>query len=430
MSDSLMNYDETLHYLDAVTRTGIKYNLINIRRLLEILDHPEKSFPVVCVAGTNGKGSICAFLESILTEAGYRAGLNTSPHLVTPRERIRINRVMTSREEFAAALSEVRAASESAWRPDDPSRPTFFETMTSAALCHFRNAAVDLAILEAGLGGRLDGTNGTQPSLSVITRIAIDHHKTLGNNLHKIAFEKTGICRPGRPLLIGPQKPYVRRHLTSLARFRGAMPVQLDSRWEQGTKNLTLITPRRVYTGIRLSLPGAYQRENAACAVRAAELLESLGFKIGTEAVIRGLGTAFWPARLEINRIDGHRVLIDSSHNPDGVGRFLRELKAYPAERKLLIYGTMADKDFAQIVPRLFPRFDRIFLPALPQHRAAEPSAVLALARRLGLEAEPHRDIASAWNAARNSAHPDDLIVVTGSIYLAGEFLKLFTNDR
>jgi dihydrofolate synthase/folylpolyglutamate synthase len=424
-----MNYDETLQYLDAVTRTGIKYNLVNIRRLLEILGHPERDFPVVCVAGTNGKGSVCAFLESILAEAGYRAGLNTSPHLVTPRERIRINRIMATREEFAAAISEAREASEKGWHRDDPSRPTFFETMTAAALCRFRSAKVDIAVLEAGLGGRLDGTNGTQPLLSIITRIAVDHHKTLGSNMRKIAFEKAGISRPGKPLLIGPQKPYIRRHLTALARHRGALPAQLACRFSLDRSGLLLRTPHRAYYGIKLSLPGAYQRENAATAVRAAELLESLGFEIGEKAVAAGLGEAFWPGRLEIDRIDGRRVLIDSSHNPDGVARFLRELEHYPAARRLLIYGTMADKAYPGIVARLFKRFDRILLPALPQHRAADPAVVAALAGKHGMKAEPCADTARAWQAAHQSAGPDDLIVVTGSIYLAGEFKRMFTTD-
>jgi len=191
-----MDYAKTLEYLDNVIRSGIKYSLLNIRRLLALLDHPERGFPIVCVAGTNGKGSVCAFLESILSEAGYRVGLNTSPHLVTPRERIRVNREDVGEDGFAEAVAEVRAAAEKGWRDDDPGRPTFFETMTSAALCHFRRADVDIAILEAGLGGRLDGTNGTQPALSVITRISIDHTKTLGRSLRKIREVRDRPLRP------------------------------------------------------------------------------------------------------------------------------------------------------------------------------------------------------------------------------------------
>lgn len=426
----IMSYRQALDYLDSVIRTGIKYDLVNIRRLLHSLGHPERGFPVICVAGTNGKGSACAFLESILAEAGYRAGLNTSPHLVTPRERIRINRVIVTREEFSAALSEVRDAAESGWDRDDPGRPTFFETMTSAALCHFRRAGVDLAIMEAGLGGRLDGTNGTQPALSVITRIAVDHSKTLGNSLRKIAFEKAGISRPGKPLLIGAQRPDIREHLTALARFRGSLPRHADCRWRGKAEALTLETPRRTYRGIKPGLPGHYQRENAATAVRAAEIIESLGFEIGEEAIVKGLARAFWPARLELAEIDGRRVLIDSSHNTDGIGRFLGELDSYPAERRILIYGAMADKAISSIVARLFPRFDKIFLPALPQKRAAEPDYILSLAGKDVERAETAADIARAWQAARRAAGPRDLIVVTGSIYLAGEFKKLFTDER
>ncbi len=425
-----MNYPETLDYLDAVIRTGIKYNLVNIRRLLDILGHPERAFPVVCVAGTNGKGSVCAFLESILAEAGYAAGLNTSPHLVTPRERIRINREKVSPDEFSAAISQVREAAETGWRPDDPARPTFFETMTSAALCRFRAAGVDFALMEAGLGGRLDGTNGTQPLLSIITRIAVDHSKTLGNSMRKIAFEKAGISRPGRPLLIGAQRPRIGRHLTALARFRGSLPVQSDCRWTGKAESLALETPRRTYRPIKPALPGRYQLENAATAVRAAEIIESLGYHIGEDAVVNGLARAFWPARLELTEISGRRVLIDSSHNPDGVARFLSELDSYPADKRILIYAAMADKAVNSIVAGLFPRFDKILLPALPQKRAAAPGDILALAPQNAPRAEPAPTTADAWQSARRTARPGDLIVVTGSIYLAGEFKKLFTDER
>ena len=420
----MMNYTQARQYLEGVIRTGIKYDLVNIRRLLALLGHPERLFPIVCVAGTNGKGSVCAFLESILTEAGYRVGLNTSPHLVTPRERIRIDRRMVSREEFAAAISEVRSAAERGWRLDDPGRPTFFETMTSAALCHMRTAGVDIALLEAGLGGRLDATNATQPVLTVITRIAVDHPKTLGDTLHKIAFEKAGLIRAGKPMLIGRQKAAAARRLEALAAFRGALPIRVGSRWWESGGKLSLRTPRGRYHGIELALPGNYQRENAACAVRAAEVLRSQGLRIDAEAVRDGLARAHWPARLQTSSVEGRAVLIDSSHNPDGIGRFLSELERIPAKRRVLIYGTMADKSVARIAARLFPRFGRIMLPGLPFGRAAEPQALAARAASMGIKADLFADVAAAWHAAKQAAGEGDLVVVTGSIYLAGEFMK------
>jgi len=423
-----VDYAEARQYLESVIRAGIKYDLVNIRRLLAALGHPERRFPVVCVAGTNGKGSVCAFLESILAEAGYRAGLNTSPHLVTPRERIRINRRPVSPGEFASALTEVRAASESGWATDDPGRPTFFETMTAAALVHFRRAGADVAILEAGLGGRLDGTNAAQPLLSVVTRISIDHPKTLGRSLGKIAFEKFGLARPGRPLLIGAQRPRVARLLVELARFRGALPVRMGSRWRETEGGLELTTPRQRYARIRLGLGGLAQRENAACAVRAGELLAARGFHIGKGAVVAGLAAAWWPGRLEL-RHGERRVLMDCAHNPEGVRRLVAELDRIPARRRILIYASMGDKDIRAAARRLFPAASKILLPPLPQRRAAKPAEILELTGGLHPDVTTAASVADAWETALASSASEDLIVVTGSLYLVGEFKRATGED-
>lgn len=419
-----LNYSEALEYLDGIIRTGIKYDLVNIRRLLGLLDHPERRFPIVCVAGTNGKGSVCAFLESVLAEAGYKAGLNTSPHLVTPRERIRINREQATPGEFAEALTDVREAASSGWVADDPGRPTFFETMTSAALTRFRRAGVDIAILETGLGGRLDATNATQPVLSIITRIAIDHPKTLGDRLKKIAFEKAGIARRGRPLLIGKQRHEVGRHLARLARFRGARPVGLHSRWSREGGVLALTTPHNVYRGISLGLSGETQLENAACAVRAAELLRPMGFDIGEQAIIKGLEKAYWPGRLELRDIEGRRVLMDCAHNPNGMRSLVRELKRIPASRRILIFAAMADKNVQSVINSIFPISDVVILPPLPQRRAADPKDLVSLVDAEHPNISIADSVAEAWKAAGRMSREDDLIIVTGSLYLVGEFKK------
>lgn len=417
-----MNFAETLEWLDAVTRTGIKYDLLNIRRLLALLDHPERAFPIVCVAGTNGKGSTCAFLESILVEAGYRVGLNTSPHLVTPRERLRIDRTDAGEAEFAAVMSDIRTLSEKHWRADDPGRPTFFETLTAAALHHFRQQKVDIAIMEAGLGGRLDGTNGTQPALTVITRIGIDHVKTLGGSLRRIAFEKFGLARAGAPLVLAQQRPAVETWLRRLAAFRGVHVYGSDGHWRN--RGAALRTPRATYSGLRLGLRGAYQRENAACAVRTAELLGSIGFRIDADAVRAGLAKVRWPGRLEL--IEGDvRILIDGSHNADGIATFIAELKKIPARRRILIYATMADKQIVFTAGRLLPLVDDVILPPVPVPRAFEPAALARHALdRWNIRAETASSVAAAWERARSLYRPGDLILVAGSLYLVGEFKR------
>ena len=419
-----MNYSESLKYLDSVIRSGIKYDLVNIRRLLALLDHPERSFPVVCVAGTNGKGSVCAFLESILTEAGYKVGLNTSPHLVTPRERMRVNRNIAGKESFAEAITEVRKASETGWRPDDPGRPTFFETMTAASLVYFRRVGVDMAILETGLGGRLDGTNATQPDLSIITRIAIDHPKTLGSSLAKIAFEKAGIARCGKPLLIGKQRPPIGELLAGFARFRGALPIQAIGQWHETARGLILSTPRGVYSGLKPGLSGSFQKENTLCAVRAAEILRTQGFTIDNDAVRRGLAKAEWPGRLEYLEIGRQRVLLDCAHNPNAMREFVRELESYPARRRILIYGAMGDKNIGAILKLLLSKVDSVLLPPLPQNRAADPEDIAQAALDLCPDIRVVSSVSEAWKAAKKSASSEDLIVVTGSLYLVGEFKK------
>lgn len=423
-----LTYEQCREYLDGVIRTGIKYDLHNIRRLLELLDHPERSYPVVCIAGTNGKGSVAAFLESILAEAGYRAGLNTSPHLVSPRERLRIDRRISTKDEFAQAVAVVREAALKGWSEEDPARPTFFETMTAAALHYFREMKVDIALMEAGLGGRLDGTNGTQPILTIITRIGLDHPKTLGNTLRKIAFEKFGLARPGKPLLIGIQRRHVQQHLIDLARFRGALQFTTSqTRWRKRNNSLDLTTQIAAYNGIVLGLPGRYQRENAATAVRAAELLQGNGFGIDSDAVQRGLAKAYWPARLELKEGE-RRILIDGSHNVDGIRNLVREIKKIPARRRILIYGKVGERSARSTGAKLLPLVDRVFLPPIPVGRATDPGELARELHGLHPAMEICTSIDDAWERARAAYKKGDLIIVAGSLYLAGHF-KMITRD-
>ena len=418
-----MNYAETRAYLNQVTRTGIKYDLQNIRRMLDLLEHPERSFPVICVCGTNGKGSTCAFLESILAEAGYKAGLNTSPHLVSPRERLRINRTIATEDDFSAAINKINEIALSGWGPEDPGRPTFFETMTSAALHYFREQKVDIALMEAGLGGRLDGTNGTQPLFTIVTRIGVDHPKTLGNTMRKIAFEKFGLARNGKKLIIAKQRKGVRSHLLNHCRFRGAIPEYVESSWKKKKDGLELTTRRGVYSALELALPGKFQLENAANAVYAIEELRLHGFRITEEHVRAGLRNAFWPGRMEYKDAEP-RLLIDGSHNTDGMAHFIEELRKIPAKRRILIFAKMGDKKLAQTAGKLIPLVDSVYLPQVPVGRAADPQELKVQIEPWFTGAVPTETVKESWELALKEYREGDLIIVAGSLYLVGHFKK------
>lgn len=417
------SYQQALDYLDEIIRAGIKYDLNNVRRLLQLLGNPQQSYPVISVAGTNGKGSTAAFLESILTEAGYRAGLNTSPHLVSPRERLRINRQIADPEEFARAVGQVAEATLANWNQDDPHRPTFFETMTTAALVHFRDQKVDVALMEAGLGGRLDATNSLQAVLTIITRIGLDHPKTLGNTLKKIAFEKFGLARSGRPLLVAKQRNHVMGHLRQLASFRGAMLRQPSRQWRKQQSHEILLTESAEYRFRKFGIPGSYQRENAATAVAAAEILGRRGFNIPKEAVEKGIETAYWPGRMELKESEP-RILMDGSHNTDGISNLVRSIKRIPAKRRFLIYGKVGERSPRSTARKLLPLADSVYLPPLHVTRANAPEELMPVVSQYNRDIHLCDSMDDAWQRVNEEYQPGDLIIVAGSLYLVGEFKK------
>lgn len=421
------SYQQAEDYLNDIIRAGIKYDLNNIRSLLRLLDYPHKAFPHICIAGTNGKGSTAAFLESMLAEAGYKAGLNTSPHLATPRERLRINRVISSHEDFAAAIGAVAGATRQFWREDDPFRPTFFETMTTASLVYFRAEKVDIAIMEAGLGGRLDGTNALDPLATIITRIGLDHPKTLGNTLKKIAFEKFGLARVGRPLIVARQRPHVMKHLRDLAHFRGALISSPEGRWTSKNGIQRLETSLGAYSFNRFGIPGSYQRENVAVAVAAAEMLRKNGFDIDNRSIEKGVEKAYWPGRMELKEGEP-RVLLDGSHNSEGISHLVKAIGRLKASRKTLIYAKVGERSPRQTARKLFPLFDKIYLPPLEVGRAVKPEELLTQIGEFNPPIETCTSLHSAWEKAQSEYRPGDLIVVAGSLYLVGAF-KALTGD-
>ena len=412
--------------LDRLEVWGQKLGLEATRALLDALGEPQRQVPTILVAGTNGKGSTSAALASVLTAAGFRCGLYTSPHLEHVEERIRVDGVAITEADLGAHLRRVLAAA-------GPTPPTYFESLTGAAWLHFARRQVDAAVFEVGLGGRLDATNVSSPMLSVITSIALDHARQLGWTLTSIAGEKAGVMRPGRKCLTWPGRAEVERELNRCAAVCGAQLVDASAGVSflgetaaggAGSRQpLALTTPRGEYR-FDTPLAGGHQLANLALAVLTAEEFCSLtARRLDPEAARRGVEAVCWPGRLEwveIETRDGRRrVLFDAAHNPAGAAA----LRSYLNETGLefdLLYGALADKRPDECLPLLAERAGRIVLTAPDHQRAVSPEAFLPLL--------PGRGAVVDGNAAsaleRCLAAPPDparTLVVTGSLYLVGE---------
>lgn len=406
---------------------GQKLGLERIRAVLERLGHPERSAPAVLVAGTNGKGSTSALIAAICHAAGYRSGLYTSPHLEDAEERIRIDGRTISTAALGARLEEVLSAA--------PGLPTYFEALTAAAFLQFRRAQVDVAVLEVGLGGRLDATNVAEPLLSVITPLSLDHQEHLGHSLREIAGEKAGIMRPDRAALSwSAGDSEIAAALEASARERGARledssrAVAIDrgaaiveagggaaasERW-----SFEVATARGRYL-LETTLVGRHQGPNLALAVRAAEELAGAGFeRIDAAAIRAGVARCRWPGRLEIVHLpDGRRVLLDAAHNPGGVAALLEYLTEHrPAGPLDLLYGSLQDKGAEISLPRLARAVRAITLTQPSSERALEPAALADQAPAARIDPDPERALEHALEAVA----PGEVLLVCGSIYLTG----------
>ena len=401
---------------------GMRLTLEPFRRLLAKLGDPQRGLPAVLVAGTNGKGSTAALLAAIGCAAGYRTGLYTSPHLEEARERIRIDGVAIATLELDRLLDEVVAAA-------DDELPTPFEALTAAALLAFAEDGVELAVLEVGLGGRLDATNVVEPLLSVITPIALDHQEQLGSTLAAIAAEKAGVMRVERPTIVWGEDVESTAALEEAARAGGALlelaveGAEVVAARPDGLEGqVVALRTAACDHQLRVALAGRHQVRNVALAVLAAERLAGRGFdRIDEEAIARGVGGCRWPGRLEAVPLpEGPTVLLDGAHNPAGAEALADHL-ATLATPWDLIFGTLADKDAASMAAALAPAAQRIWL-ASPDSSRALPLATLAALPPLA-GATPTSGAAEALDRAlaRPLAERAPLLVVSGSLYLVGE---------
>jgi dihydrofolate synthase/folylpolyglutamate synthase len=406
-----MTYPESVQFLYALGNEvkTIKLGLDRIRAVLEALGNPQRAYRIVHVAGTNGKGSVCAMIDAGLRAAGVRSSMFTSPHLIEPTERIQIDGMPVSREEFEAAFNAVHDA---ASRLSLDAHPTYFETVTAMALWLFRERGVETAVIEVGLGGRLDATNIVEPALSVITPIDFDHQVYLGNTLELIAGEKAGILKPGVPTVFSKQRPEAARVLNARAAELG-IPV---TRAEEFTiTDLVLDARGASFSGLRCPLAGEHQVDNA---VTAAQALIALG------VAPEGIEDAHWPGRIE-HVTPNPDTILDGAHNPAGARALVRYLHRFYGHRKVwMIFGAMRDKDVKEVADTLFPAAGELVFtaPTAPGNRALEPDALLAMAGRGHTEPT----IAAAVEHVFKHLRAEDVLVITGSLYLVGEARALF----
>ncbi|MDR0355875.1 MAG: bifunctional folylpolyglutamate synthase/dihydrofolate synthase [Deltaproteobacteria bacterium] len=431
------DYQTIIARLFELQKFGMKFGLDSMERLLDKLGHPERELKLIHLAGTNGKGSTAAMLTEFLRLSGYKTGLYTSPHLITFRERIQINSEYISEEDVASLSEEIWPATD----PDSP--PTFFEFVTAMALLHFRRRKTDVAVMETGLGGRLDSTNVISPVLCGITNVGLEHTEHLGATIDLIAKEKAGIIKPGVPFVGGRltgQALATAEAKAAECQVPKCLLLGRDYRVEivetapSGRTVINYAGPKWNLRNLRLALAGSYQADNAAMALAMAETLESTSFPVSPEAAEKGLLSVKWPGRAETFEPESWPptspkgkapLILDGAHNPDGAKALSELLAAVPKKELHLITGVMADKDIGGVLAPVLQLADRLYLTRPAYHRAASPELLLArLTEAAGPPKCPHAlfpTIPEALTAAASAAGPSDLVVVCGSLFTVGE---------
>jgi dihydrofolate synthase / folylpolyglutamate synthase len=428
-----------------------KFDLAHVRVLSQAMSHPERQFPSVLIAGTNGKGSTAATLSSILHASGFKTGLYTSPHLMRINERIRVNGKEISDDDFAGLHGEVdRCAEHLVEKGALPWHPSFFEMMTAIAFVHFAREKVEIAVLEVGMGGRLDATNVVEPLLSVITDISLDHQKFLGNTVTDIAREKVGIIRPGRVVVTLPQQPeandVIGHAILELgARGVGAVPYvppvspasahylvpNTQQATAAGKPTCFYRYPLQVMGKqilVETALVGRHQLRNIALAISSAEELSKQGFPaITPETIELGIRQTRWPGRFQV--IPSHagwpELVLDVAHNPAGAWALRAALSECYEQRPLIfVFGAMRDKAISEMAEILFPLANHVIATRPDNPRSASPEEIQQAAHRTGIKLDTASDAITALDHARAIAPPGGIIVITGSIYLVGEVMR------
>ncbi len=418
----MKGYSETLDYLYGLEKFGIVFGLENIRWILSLLDNPQDSYQSIHVAGTNGKGSVASMVSFVLKGAGFRTGAYTSPHLVSFTERITVDGEPIREAEVVELTQLIKK------RTDEEDRQrtfTFFDFTTALAFVYFKRKGVDVAVVEAGLGGRLDSTNVISPLVSVITNVALDHQDYLGDTVEEIAREKAGIIKKGVPVVTGASGPAL-AVIREIAADKADL-YALDEAFSYSKKGRQTMSYRGVGTfldDVSVPLRGDHQMFNAALALCVLELLAARGYPLDESRIRKGLGSTRWPGRLEFaHPLPGKPpVLYDGAHNPDGARALAAFLKTeFPDKRKILVFGVMKDKDFKGMLGELLPAVQHVIITRPDIARAAAPADVASHAPG----ALVTDSVKEALEAAFKTATSKDLIVVAGSFYTLGETKRL-----
>jgi dihydrofolate synthase / folylpolyglutamate synthase len=414
-----------------------KFSLNESRILLHALDDPQLSFPSVLIAGTNGKGSTASTLASILTASGLRTGLYTSPHLSKANERIRIDHSEISDEDFAAFYFRIHATADRLQAEGFlPQAPSYFEILTTLAFLHFAEQKVEIAVLEVGMGGRLDATNVVNPLLSIITDISLDHMEWLGSTISAIAHEKAGILRQHGTLITLPQHPEANQAIGDVAVKLDVHAVSAVPYMPATAANISGPYPLEVLgTSIEVDSPltGAHQHRNLALAIAAAvELAQQHSFPITATSIAEGIRTTRWPGRLEKISRDGTNWILDVAHNPAGAWALRAGLRGLMGEQKanILIFSCLQDKPVAEMAQILFPLFGQVILAPIHSARATSVEDLLAAAKATSTPAIPADSVSSALALASQRAASGGTIVVSGSVYLVGEARSLLLESH
>ncbi len=435
----MKTYGEAIEFLYGARLFGMKLGLENIRFMLDKLGRPEKEFFAVHIAGTNGKGSVAAMLDSVLRAAGFRTGLFTSPHISSFRERLRVDGEMIKAEEVVRLVDMIVPIAGEMKASADLEHPTFYELATAMAARYFADRGVEAAVFETGLGGRLDATNALPAKVDVITSIGLEHQKYLGDTIEKIAAEKAGIIKKDASVIVAAQEPKAMAVLERAALDNNASMLRVgkeitwsDRRLRGDLQTVDIRTPNRKYEAIESPLLGLHQINNLSAAIGAAEVLGEYGFDIGEDALRHGIAGVKWPARFEVVRGNPTFVL-DAAANPHAARPLAETLDEWkrPNDRVLLVFGMLNDKDFSGFADIVVSLADEIVLTQPESDRAALAADLLPAVRRTGFGGEIHQipslNEALAF-ASEEMKDKEGFVLVTGSLYLMGrarEFLKL-----
>jgi len=416
------SYAQAVRYLYGLQKFGIKFGLSKTSNLLEAFGDPHKNQSYIHIGGTNGKGSVAAFTAAVLRQAGLTVGVYTSPHLVRFTERFKINDREISPEDAASLIGELRKVMA------DQEPPTFFEATTAMALIYFARANTDLAIMEVGMGGRLDATNVIRPLVSVITNITVEHEQYLGSRLLDIAREKGGIIKDGVDVVTGVTQPAVLGFLRAECERKGASLWSLgrDFRYRTSSGRVSYRGKTREWRGLDLGLQGRFQARNAALAMAVVERLIEKGYAVGAEDVREGLKRISWAGRLQVVS-RAPTIVLDGGHNPAAL-RALRDTiqESFRYKRLVLVIGVMADKQIRRMLRAILPICDLVIYTRPVYPRAAEPAELMKNGVGLGKPGEVVQKLSRAIDRAKELAEPSDLILICGSLFTVGEALTYF----